>query len=348
MNFQRLLCVLFSRLDGEKTANAAYHLLRGKRSGQAIQDVNYYQLQMFYGILPRLSKSFFAETIQELEAQNYIQIDELSILHITNEGRALIENAEPYHFDGWHYRGREEMFFARLSLIIQTLSHFRNDVKQFYPVQRDPEVQHFVKRILRHAPIATPQFSLTLKKELMTAMDIASLTDQQKTILSYRLVGYRQTGWTWQQLGEQLQLPQVDVRLLYIEGLHQLLRAIEKMSDTSFLPKIADGIKLETVLTHSTRQTKSYFEKGYSLDEIALIRQLKLSTIEDHLVEMALNDQSFPLEKFVDLEAHLAVWKKSTELDTKRLRPLKECFPELTYFQLRLILSVPVKGAIKQ
>lgn len=60
MNLSTLLCVLFSKLDGEKTANAALHLLRGKRSGQTIQDVKYYDLKMFFGLLPKLPQQLLS------------------------------------------------------------------------------------------------------------------------------------------------------------------------------------------------------------------------------------------------------------------------------------------------
>lgn len=344
MNFSALLCLLFSRLNGEKTVNASYHLLRGKRSGQTIQDAKYYHLQNYFGVLPKLSKSLFDQEIENIKKQNYIAIDKDSRVSITKKGETVIQSTRPFYFDGWHYRGREEIFFARLSLIIQTLSQFSVSKKQFLPIQRDPEVQQFVKNILRHMPIENPSFALKIKDELVDLFEKSAMEEVQKTIMTYRFVGYEQTGWTWLQLGEKLNLAPIDVKLNYIESLHKMLIAIEKNDQTTFLSKIAVGIKVETVLTDSTKRTKAYFDEGHSLEEIANIRQLKLSTIEDHVVEMVLNDPDFPLERFVAQQAFIEVRKKSEMLQTKRLRLLKEQFPELTYFQLRLILSLPMKG----
>lgn len=343
MNFSTLLCSLFSQLDGEKTVNAGYHLLRGKRSGQTIQDVKYYQLQMFFGILPKLSKEVFEEAIEELYALNYMVVDEKSILHLTEKGKALFLAARPYAFDGWHYRGREELFFARLSLIVQTLSHFRVGVKQFMPVQRDPDVQQFVKSILSNAPIQDALYAQRFKEELAEVLEKSAMETVQKKIFTYRLVGYQQNGWTWQQLGEQLNTSPINVKLTYIEGLHKLLHTIEKEPNGILLKQIAKGIKVEVLLTESTRRTQTYFDRGYTLEEIAISRQLKVSTIEDHIVEIALNDANFPLERFVERAAYKLVQQKSAALGTKRLRSLKEAFPQLTYFQLRLILSMPMK-----
>ena len=80
------------------------------------------------------------------------------------------------------------------------------------------------------------------------------------------------------------------------------------------------------------------------MEEIATIRQLKMSTIEDHFVEMVINDVTFPIDKFVSSEERKDVRKKSKELKTKRLRLLKDVFPDLSYFQLRLILGVGSRG----
>lgn len=110
MNFSTVLCLLFSRLNGEKTVNASYHLLRGKRSGQTIQDAKYYHIQNYFGILPKLSKSLFDQAVEHLQEQNYIVIDENSRVFVTEEGETLIESTRPFDFDGWHYRGREEIF----------------------------------------------------------------------------------------------------------------------------------------------------------------------------------------------------------------------------------------------
>lgn len=344
MNFKNLLCTIFSRLDGEKTVNAAYHLLRGKRSGQTIQDVQYYQLQMFFGILPKLSKTIFDDAIKEIEALDYIRIDHDNLLHLTEKGQEIVQMGTSYYFNGWHYRGREEIFFARLSLIVQTLSHFRVGIKKFMPIHRNPDVQQFAKRFLRMYPIEENSFSHQFKEELTTALERSGMEEVQKTIFTYRLVGYEVTGWTWSQLGEQVNLSPMNVKLNFIESLHRLLQMIEQNEDLSLLKQIAIGIRVETLLTESTRQTKSYFDKGYTLEEIGAARQLKLSTIEDHIVEIALNDPYFPLTQFVAPKDYQLVQEKSMALKTKRLRVLKEEFPQLSYFQLRLVLSRPTQG----
>ena len=68
--------------------------------------------------------------------------------------------------------------------------------------------------------------------------------------------------------------------------------------DFPFLRKIAENVKVSTYLTDSSVKTKQLFDRGMSIDEIATARKLKRSTIEDHFVEMSINDPQFPLSQF--------------------------------------------------
>lgn len=347
MNLSSLLLTIISKLNGERTIYAGLHLLRGKRSGQTLQDIEYYNLKMFFGVIPKLSTQVFDDAADELRRSDLIFIDDTLIVHITDIGKNALKELPAYRFNGWDYRGREEIFFARLSLVVQTVSNFRVDSKVFMPAQRDTEVQLFVKEILRGQPINELGFSNNLKEEIIQMIELSQMREIQKTIVTHRLVGYGYTGWTWDQLAEKLDMPAIAVKLFFIESLHLLLDAIEKSNTTPLVKKIAEGIKVVSHLTDSSMKTRDLFERGLSMEEIAITRRLKMSTIEDHFVEMAINSADFPIEQFVTGKDLALVSQKSQELGTKRLRLLKDGFPELSYFQLRLILGVAPGGEMK-
>lgn len=347
MNVSSLLLAIVNKLDGERTIYAGLHLLRGKRSGQTLQDVEYYKLKTFFGILPRLSTPIFDEAADHLVKAHLIFIDDASLVHMTEAGRSAVKELPAYRFNGWDYRGREAIFFARLSLIVQTISNFKAGSTNFIPAQRDAEVQLFVRRILRGKPINDITYSRYIKDELTYLIERSGLVEIQKTIFTHRLVGYKSTGWTWNQLAERLDTTPIAIQLYFIESLHLILDAIGKTEVAPFLKELAGDIKVQSHLTDSSLKTKFLFEKGMSMEEIGASRQLKMSTIEDHFVEMVINDPSFPLAQFVSKEDLEAVSKKSNELGTKRLRLLKDSFPQLTYFQLRLILGAESKGVTK-
>lgn len=339
MKLSMILLAIIRRMNGERTIAASLHLLRGKRSGQTLQDVNYYSLHQFFGILPKLSNSKFDRAVEDLMQSGFIVTSTDSLVFLSEMGQAAAEELPEYQFKGIDYQGREMIFFERISLLIQTLSHFRAGQTSFLPVQKDQEIQNFVKQLLARQSLYDPAFANRLKLELEQAFQRSGLPNLQRDIFVHRLTGYRMTGWTWDQLGEQLSLNPFEVRLHFIESLHRILHAIEFSSDLPLLHHMAENIKVTTYLTESSRKTKQLFESGMTMEEIAAVRRLKMSTIEDHFVEMATHDPAFPLFQFVTAETTAQVVEKVRQIGTKRLRPLKMEFSSLSYFQLRLILG---------
>ena len=347
MDLSFLLLAIIGRLDGERSIYAGLHLFRGKRSGQTLQDVEYYSLKEFFCILPKLHINLYDQAVLELKKAEYISIDKDSVVHITKAGRDKLRTLPSYRFNGWDYRGREHIFFSRLSLVVQTLSNFKVGEKSFLPLQKDDEIQLFVKKILYGQPISNPTFARQLREELHRVIDKSGMRDVQKIIMTHRLVGYECTGWTWDQLAEKLNMNSLTIRLYFIESLHILLESLERSSDTWFLQKMTEDIKVSTYLTDSSRKTKFFFDRGMSMDAIAAARGLKMSTIEDHFVEMSINEPNFPVEQFVSKRDMEAVIAKSNEIGSKRLRLLKNEFMGLSYFQLRLILGTQSRGEMK-
>ena len=58
----------------------------------------------------------------------------------------------------------------------------------------------------------------------------------------------------------------------------------------------------KTNLTFSTEKTYALLKQGYSVTDIMSIRKLKKSTIEDHLVELAIHMKEFSIDPYVSFE----------------------------------------------
>lgn len=337
--FQQILLQIFHKLNKERTISAAYHLLRGKRSGQTIQDVGIFKLHSFFGILPKLSRKTFDAEITKLTSEEYLQIQENGYYVLTEKAIEKAQITPPFRFDGWHYRGNEHIFFSRLTLIVQSLSHQKAGQMSFSPVIKDESVQKWVRSFLKWSQYQSGEVQQKLFHEMSDTLQQSSLTEKSRALIVYRLSGEGVPGWTWQQIAHDYQLEQMDVQLQFIEGLHIWLTVIEASRETSLLKKVSEGIRVEDVLTGSANQTAQLFQQGYSIEQISSIRRLKMSTIEDHIVELAMNEPNFPIKQFVSKEDILLVKQQITSLQTKKLRVLHEVAEHLSYFQLRIILA---------
>ncbi|KGR79578.1 helix-turn-helix domain-containing protein [Ureibacillus manganicus] len=340
MIFQTLVLNLLATFNGERTVSAVYHLLRGKRSGQTIQDVGIFGLHSYFGILPKLQRRQFDEQINNLSNQHYISILPENRYRITETGYSFLKQSMKLSFDGWHYRGNEHIFFARLSLIVQTLSYLSDGNMKFIPIQQNDDIQLWVKSYLKTQQYQNGHLQQKLLNEIVASLEKVKNEEREKSIVIKRLSGVNQPGFTWQQISIHEKLTEMDVQLLYISCIHHWLNEITFSEENyPLLSKIAERVRIEMTLTESANQTAQLFKKGYSIDEISMIRNLKTSTIEDHIVELAMNDRKFPIVKFLTEEETNSVLRTIDDYQTKKLKVLHEVLPNLSYFQLRLVLA---------
>lgn len=341
MLLQEIILHMASKLNGERTISAPYHLLRGKRSGQTIQDVKSYGLTAYFSLFPRLSKKTFDQTIYRMIESGLMSMDGQSIPDVTEQGRAVLEKMPSLKLRGWLYRGNERLFFQRISLAVQTLSHANARQMAFIPVERDEKVQIWVRNFLLGTSYRTAGYTNMFHGELLSAMQNPSISDLHRTIFSHRLSGFQVSGVTWKQLSDALEIEEVDLHIRFIECLHIMLDEIaENPAAYRLLSMLSEGIKSSTPLTDSAKRTADLYKQGFTFEQIQSLRQLKTSTIEDHFVEIAMNDPSFPIQVFFPEVDSFQLVRKISMLQTKKLKTLKAEFPEYSYFQLRLLLAV--------
>ncbi|MEK4424736.1 helix-turn-helix domain-containing protein [Solibacillus sp. FSL K6-1523] len=343
MLIQQILLKIFTTFQNERTLSAAFHLLKGKRSGQTIQDVGLFQLHPFFGLLPKLTRGQFDEQVDLLFAKNYILIEENGYYHMTEIGIKQASEVLLFHFDGWHYRGNEHVFFARLSLVLQSLSHQAAGIKSFIAIEKDEDVQRFVREFLVGNQFQQQSLQMKVYLEMERSLEKIQVDEQVKTIIVYRLSGFQEPGLTWQQMAFGFHRQEMDIQLMYVSGLHLWLNGIlDDAQSYPYLYQLAQGIRVDLMLTSSANETAKLYSKGHSLEQISAIRRLKLNTIEDHIVELAMNDRKFDIQPFINIEDQQLIINASEDYQTKKLKVLREIIPHVSYFQLRLALA---KGA---
>src|SRR5690625_4102623 len=92
MNYEALILFLLSKLEKERTVNSGYHILRGKRSAQTIQDIRLFRMQPFYNIYPSLDQENYEQLIKKFHSQKLIETYNNSF-KVTSSGLALIEDS---------------------------------------------------------------------------------------------------------------------------------------------------------------------------------------------------------------------------------------------------------------
>lgn len=341
-----LFLVLFClhKLDGQRTIYSIYHLLKGKKSSQTIQDAHLFQLTSLFQTYPQLNREIINEITLELEDKEYIHKIDGEKYKITEKGIYALEQKLkvmpiPSLLKGWKYCMFQEDFWKRLSLLVQVSSNLINFETSYIPIYNDQRTSEWLKTTLRELKKNRETLAVELLDELIRCLNSSESINQE--VMITRLTGYRHIGLTAGQTAEALDIDPAYLQLEFLNIIHFMIEHIvTNQQEYPVLQYLISDFQKPIVLTNSTSVTYRYLIQGYSIEEIAAMRNLKGSTIEDHIVEIVLNVKNFPLESFVPSEVQLLIRQAIERVSSKQLKLIRQYLnEEVTYFQIRLVLA---------
>ena len=348
---ERIILTCSLHIKAERTTSAIYHLLLGKKSIQTVQDAHIYQLEKFYGIYRTLTKKAFNQKIVELvNKQHLVKNPSQETTYIcTHTGEVWLEKHKNQfnltYFNGLKYGETANIFFERLILLIQTITNSNKDFYAFIPVIDKEPVENWVKMVYKKTKGSEVKLLGTIYEELYRLL--VSYSNKEANIFVDRLTGYKKYGMSIEQLAAGYKCDIHDIQLLLSGVLQSIVHIVQsKNNDFPFLSFILKDLSLASPITKSTSVTHDLLKKTYSIDQIAKIRQLKINTIYDHFVEIALYDKAFPIHQFVSEHTQAEILRAVDQTKTYKLKQLKQQLSvDITYFQIRLVLAIKNAGS---
>lgn len=337
-----LYCLRQFRLERSKAA--IFHLLKGKKSAQTIQDSFLFDLPNFFGICPQLQKLSFEKILHRLESQSWIQRITDEFYQITDNGEQLLktvlaEKPIPPALNGMIYNEIGYIFWLRLSLFVQTISHLVYNNSKFLPITNSDKLKQFVKSYIFQLNMPKQ----TLGKETYAELEqlLGKMGEKEALLVFNRFPGYQKKGVTFEQLAIALDEDSFYLRLVFQSAVLQMMQYLRNdPNQFNVLSGLLKGLSKHYPLTASAEKTFDLLKKGLSIEEIALARRLKRNTIEDHIVEIALNVPHFHFEQFMKQEDLQKIRETIIKLKTNKLKSVKEFLKnEYTYFQIRLAMA---------
>ncbi|WP_182199438.1 helix-turn-helix domain-containing protein [Paraliobacillus salinarum] len=341
--FQYIILECLRKIKQERTTASVYHLLKGKRSSQTIQDAHVYRIGDYFGILKKLNRSTFENAIDDLIKNNYILMKNSNIAILTEKGIAhLNNNQEKYgthYFNGMEYSNEVDIFYLRLQLAIQTYSNLANNCHQFVPLTDDRMIQKFLKEHYKQYKSNVSIWLHDVYLELFDFLEAIPMTQAQ--LFVDRLSGFNKIGLSFNQLAVKNKLTVTDVSLNLTSILHRLYTDVNKDNNhTRQLKQFLYDQPDTLLITQSANKTLEWLVKGFSIEQIANIRKLKTSTIEDHIIEMAYADSAFDLARFIDANTYHVIKTAFRQMQTTKLKEIREALNnQYNYFQIRLVLA---------
>lgn len=340
MNYiENILLYCIKQLNGERTVYSIYHLLNGKKSSQTIQDAHLFSLKKYFGILESLSRESFEEIFGQLIDKNWVIATGEQKYLLSLKGEAFLHDQSlPSYLDGWKYQQFTPTVWERLSLFIQVTSNLAFHETRYIPIQKNKEVHNWLKVFLKKSPIPRKSLGKAVFTELVECLEESKEINPETLV--FRLTGFQQIGLTSIQTANKLNMNPIHYHLEFINVLHYLIQILESGA-TRFplLFSLLTDLEKKDALTLSARKTWGFLNQGFSIEQIAKLRNLKISTIEDHLVEFALNINEFSIDPYIDREVQREIIEVSRQEETRQLKVIRNRLHSVSYFQIRLVLA---------
>lgn len=333
-----------SKINGSRTIQSIFHALTGKKSIQTIQDVHLFNIEKIYGIYKSLTIEDFNNYVNMLHEQNFIYQLKDNIYMISEVGEKWLKQHETIYLlgnlNGLKYHSIDSIFFQRLLLFVQVISNYQMNNSSYIPIIDHPQIMKWVKRTFKKIKPNFPDQANLFYNELHLLL--SKLKERDADLFVNRLTGYKHYGMSIQQLSKKYEISIFDIHVLFAQILHQMLETITVQSKQFlFMNSFLTDLMKNDSMTNSAQLTYQLIKKGHSIDEIAKIRNLKVNTIFDHIVEITLYDKSFSIHMYVTEEEQLEILNAVKKAKSTKLKTIKELLHnDISYFKIRLTLAV--------
>jgi uncharacterized protein YpbB len=308
-----------------------YHLLKGKRTSSVLIYGFMYQNLRFFQLTPELTEAQFNKFVNTLLEDQLLNKDKDGNVQLTVAGDELLKSQKNAHrwINNYRFGKTDEEIWRFLQFMVQVVSHLSYNNKQYVPLEQSPLYQGHLKKRLTSLPRA--ELIKKLKTDWYSVF--SQLSKEEADYFAMQFSGYQQIGKAAFQLLDETIAP-FDRYLLKKERLHQLLFLIENLAETSFLKETIQPF-LQKNENQSMNETKLLLKKHLSVEEIAWQRKMKKSTIQDHLIELALTEQIF-VDRYISAETYHYLDKLQAPCEQWIYRSLKKENDTLDYFEYRL------------
>src|SRR5699024_4914676 len=123
-----LRCLSVFRTD--RTVYATFHLLKGRKGTQTIQDAKLYKLEEYFGLFPYIKREEYNQLLIDLKKEKYILPFQEQFVQITEKAEGVLVSWRGLpNVNGFLYGEYAMLLWKRLSLIVQTISHMQREIK---------------------------------------------------------------------------------------------------------------------------------------------------------------------------------------------------------------------------
>jgi uncharacterized protein YpbB len=341
--YYAIIADVLQKIKGSRRSSGIYYILTGKKTSQSLSDSQWFQIENYYAALKGMSINQFNQALDTLCSMEIIELKDENIFIVTKQGEQfLAEQKQHFSFleklNGLKYSSIEHECWQVITLYVQALSNSLYDNFDYSPVIRDRDAADKVKILYPRSEQQRKKTASKLYNELLSILK--DFDSESNEIFVKKLSGFNRVGNTFEQSARERGLSKIETVLRFRAVLHQLFKTADNKTEEFAVLNSLIGDFIEVpALTKSALITHQMLQRGKNIQEVMKLRNLKSSTMEDHLVEIAREIPEFSLHPYIDEKQKDRVIDFYNKTKENKLRPIKEAFPHLTYLQIRLVLA---------
>ncbi|MBE5674700.1 helix-turn-helix domain-containing protein [Staphylococcus sp. SS35] len=305
---QHIIKTALQQTFNYKTNKSIYNILVGKKSHQTFFDACSQQQLSLYHSLPLLkypSFELFLENINEFDSEVEIA------LHPRFTFESMVQT------------------FQSMQLLVQTMSNIKQQSFQFVPISQNNKIQETVKIVYNY--IKENDLQSDFENELHHLFEAISL--KGPCYLHYYLQGYDEPMYTRQQVSLIEQISQQQIFEYEMNNLVAMMFELEKIEYT-----ILSRLIIKPTLSNQTFITFTKLLENFTMENIAEQQQVKINTIEDHVLEILIKGYMSNYDDYIDDELLQQFLNFYNQHRGERLKYYKEKFDSLSYFQIKVLI----------
>ena len=329
----------------ERTTNAAqlFHVFQGKRTPSMFYIIEKNRWHHGFSQFKRLTREEMNDIIEELEKEAYLEKSEKGY-KITAKGNETQKNYFATHFYPKEISTFKNVnlrlpFWDRLQLFTQVFSEYSFHNVQYIPIIKHPKHQENVRQLFQQVNSSTQKENLLERWQKENYYIFQHLNKNTANTLANLLTGHGSVGKTASQMAALYQMENNEFYFYLLTCLEELLHLIKhERKKLPLLAEIVRQLEQETYLglSSSTYTTYQLLEKGYSFADVASARKIKISTVREHILEMAFVFSNFPYQKYVPESIYQRL---NQQFDTNKELTYKEAktnLEDLEFIHFRL------------
>lgn len=292
-----------------------------------------------YGLLDLINTPKFETKIEtavsELQKEGALVAEEKGLV-LTANGIARCKA-----FQDNHFYLTMPAFFAKLTwqkwsemlrLLVQVSSELSYRNERYFVITNDLQVQQLFKAWLKKYG------KQTLLTETFASLEsfLATKDPLKAQIFCEQLTGHKMLGQTIPQLARKYHLELSDIFYIWhdLSSCYANYLLKEEFKSAELVLPFMQG----QLLPQSSQTTYDLLRQGATLEQIAIKRRLKLNTVKEHLLNIALLTPSFPFENFLSaqVERDLHTFFKHLPVLDWNFQAVKKVYPQLSFVEFRL------------